>query len=394
MRLKPRNSNRANLMTQKNTLEPGATLGILGGGQLGKMLTQVAKRYGYKVIVLDPTPNSPAGQVADQEIIASLDDKEAAFRLGELSDVITYEFENIDINLVRALEEEYRIYPNSKLLEVTQHRGTEKCFLQSLEISVANFALLKTADELQLALQTIGTPAVLKTCRFGYDGKGQVFIHDKATAMAAFEKLQGVELIWEQCVEIDKEISVICTRGQDKNLVFFPIAENRHKDSILEVCLVPAEINQDIARHAQTITQKIAEALDIVGTFTIEFFLLTDGHLLVNEMAPRPHNSGHYSIEACITSQFENQMRAVCGLPLGSTRLLRPAVMVNVLGESENAEIQGLANIIQDNDVHFHWYGKHNTKAKRKMGHITALGETREAALEKALKARDALHWK
>lgn len=380
-------------MTQCTSLEPGATIGILGGGQLGKMLAQEAKRYGFKVITLDPTPGSPAGQVADKEIIASFDDQEAALELGSLCDVVTYEFENIDINIVQALEEKHRIFPGSKLLEITQHRGTEKQFLRDLGIPVADFALIQSAAEMQAALQKIGTPAVLKTCRFGYDGKGQAFIHERSAAEPAFKQLEGVELIWEECVDIEREISVICSRGQDSNMVFFPVSENLHKDSILDVSIIPARVSDEVAAQAKAITKEVAEALDVVGTFTIEFFLLTDGKLVVNEMAPRPHNSGHFSIEACVTSQFENQLRAICGLPLGSTDLIKPAAMANILGEIDDTQIKGLSSITQQPDVHFHWYGKEAAKAKRKMGHITALGESAEEALKKARRAHQNIIW-
>lgn len=372
---------------------PGCTIGILGGGQLGRMLAMEAKRNGYKVAVLDPCKDAPAALFADHHLVAAFDDMDAALKLAEISDVVTYEFENIDVKIVEALEKKYRIFPGSQVLKVTQDRFLEKNFFRENSIPVTDFAKVVTVDDLKKAEESVGFPAVLKTCRLGYDGKGQRVIHNTEDALEAFEQFKGCDLIWEKMVDFEKEISVVAVRGLDGQVLTYPIPHNIHEDNILNVSVVPADISDATADEAKRVAMKIAEKLEIVGTFCVELFVLPDGSVTANEIAPRPHNSGHYTIEGCLVSQFENQMRAICGLPLGSTDLLSPLAMVNILGEDSGDDLLGVEDLFLDSNVRLHLYEKTIVKNKRKMGHLTVLASDADEALKKALKARKSLSW-
>ena len=372
---------------------PGQTIGILGGGQLGRMLAFEARRNGYKVVVLDPMEDSPAGLLADKQIVAEFDDVEAAKRLAEMCDVVTYEFENINVELVKELEKDHQVFPGSQLLEVTQHRFLEKSFFKENGLGVTQFAKVGSKEDLVRAEQEVGYPAVLKTCRFGYDGKGQRVVSDHGEAVEAFEELGGEDLIWEKMVDFKCEVSVIAVRNGQGEVVTYPVPENLHHNNILDFSLVPARIDESVANEARDMTKKVAIALNVVGTFCVEFFVLEDGSLLANEIAPRPHNSGHYTLEGCLVSQFENQLRAICGLPLGSTELLTPTVMANLLGSGEGDDLLGVEAAFVDEDVRLHLYEKKSAKLNRKMGHLTVVASDVEAALEKAREARDKLSW-
>ena len=377
-----------------NPILPGKTIGILGGGQLGRMLSFEAKRMGYKVITLDPDPDSPCGQVSDDQIIARFDDTDAMMHLGERCDVVTYEFENINHFSVEALEQKgKRVCPNSAVLRTTQNRLLEKEFLTRMRIPVTQFMEVNSTTSLREASETIGFPAVLKTISHGYDGKGQWIVQTMAEAEYAFKEAKGFSLIWEKIIHFAKELGIICVRNEAGEIVTYPVTENIHKENILDLSIIPARISPDTAQRAKAIATSIAEALQFVGTFCVEMFLLPNGDVLVNEIAPRPHNSGHYTIDACVTSQFEQQLRAICNLPLGSSKLISRAVMANILGSGSGNTLTGIDALLKDSAAHLHLYGKKHAAAKRKMGHVTFLGDSVDALLEKAQAMREELAW-
>jgi 5-(carboxyamino)imidazole ribonucleotide synthase len=360
---------------------PGQTIGIIGGGQLGRMMAIAAKQMGYNIAVLDPTPNSPCGQVADVEITASYNDLEAIKKLAELSDCITYEFENIDYDALTWLEQHAYLPQRSKLLAITQDREKEKQAIQQAGEKVAPYSIVATKEELETAVKNIGVPCVVKTCRGGYDGKGQFVIRNEKDIIHAIPLLNSGKCIVEAWVPFEKEISVIVTRSVQGEIKTFPVGENIHVENILHQTIVPARIEPNIAQKANDIAINLARSLQMVGTLAVEMFLTKEGEIYINELAPRPHNSGHYTIDACETSQFEQHIRAICNWPLGNTDLLKPVVMVNILGEHLP---QSLKNIEHYSNCKLHLYGKKEAKTKRKMGHLNILADTIENALQKA----------
>ncbi|MDA1477102.1 5-(carboxyamino)imidazole ribonucleotide synthase [Bacillus changyiensis] len=347
---------------------PGKTIGIIGGGQLGKMMAVAAKQMGYYVAVVDPFPSSPCGQVADLEITGAYNDQEAIQKLAEVSDVMTFEFENIDYDALKWLEVNAYLPQGSELLLLTQNRETEKKAIEAAGCNVAPYKIIHEQTELITAIAELGLPAVLKTCRGGYDGKGQFVIKDKAQIEEAATLLQHGTCILESWVPFKLELSVIVTRSVCGEVAVFPVAENIHKDNILFQSIVPARVAGAIQKEATTLAVKLAEKLSLVGTLAVELFLTEDDGLLVNELAPRPHNSGHYTLDLCETSQFEQHIRAICGLPLGKTDLLKEGMMVNLLGDEVNI-IQDEPDILKEAKLYI--YGKHEMKPGRKMGHIT-----------------------
>ncbi|WP_404451315.1 5-(carboxyamino)imidazole ribonucleotide synthase [Virgibacillus necropolis] len=362
-------------MQRNNVILPPKTIGIIGGGQLGRMMAIAARYMGYQVAVLDPTPNCPTAQVADKQITAAFDDMEAIKQLTEISEVITYEFENVDLEAATYIEEKGKLPQGSFALEVTQNREKEKQIMHDAELPIPEFFIVKNGAECETALENITYPVVIKTCRGGYDGKGQIkltSVADVTEAMEFADKHQ--HCIIEQWVTFDKEISVVFTRSQSGEIAFFPVGENDHKDHILYQTTVPATISDLVKHKAIDATIKLAEKMNIIGTFAIEMFVNGDD-IYLNEMAPRPHNSGHYTIEACNISQFAQHIRAICGLPLKKIELLQPAVMVNILGEDMEHALQHMTN---SNDGYIHLYGKDAVKEKRKMGHITFIAENAE----------------
>ena len=370
------------------------TIGILGGGQLGRMLTLEAKRMGYRVVVLEPLPNSPTGQIADEQIVAAYDDMRAVGELGARSDVVTYEFENIALSSVQALENDRRLVrPDANVLRITQERLLEKTFVRSCGIGTADFAPITTLADLGVAIETIGFPAVFKTTLGGYDGKGQWLVRDEHEAADAFAEARGRALICEQMIPFEKELSIICARNAAGEIVTFPVAENIHDAGVLATTIVPARVSDDVARRVRESAEIIARKLDIVGAFAIEYFLAGDT-LLVNEIAPRVHNSGHYSLDATQISQYEAHVRAICDLPLVQPRMLVPAVvMVNILGDGTGDRLGGGEELLRDPDISLHVYGKAHAARGRKMGHFTALGTSPDDALAKAERGRKLLHW-
>ncbi|TDO08361.1 5-(carboxyamino)imidazole ribonucleotide synthase [Bacillus subtilis] len=347
---------------------PGAVIGIIGGGQLGKMMAVSAKQMGYKVAVVDPVKDSPCGQVADVEITAHYNDREAIRKLAEISDIITYEFENIDYDALHWLKDHAYLPQGSELLLITQNRETEKKAIQAAGCEVAPYSIVKTKDELKQAVQELGLPAVLKTCRGGYDGKGQFVIKEEAQIEQAAALLEHGTCILESWVSFEMELSVIVVRSVNGEILTFPAAENIHYNNILFQSIVPARVEEGIQKKAAELAVKLAEELNLVGPLAVEMFLTEDGELLVNELAPRPHNSGHYTLDLCETSQFEQHIRAVCGLPLGKTDLLKPGMMVNLLGD-EVKLVGERPELLKEAKLYI--YGKHEIKKGRKMGHIT-----------------------
>ncbi|BEV38743.1 5-(carboxyamino)imidazole ribonucleotide synthase [Bacillus stercoris] len=352
----------------KQIIYPGAVIGIIGGGQLGKMMAVSAKQMGYKVAVVDPVKDSPCGQVADVEITAHYNDGEAIRQLAEISDIITYEFENIDYDALHWLKDHAYLPQGSELLLVTQNRETEKKAIQAAGCEVAPYSIVKTQNELKQAVQELGLPAVLKTCRGGYDGKGQFVIKEEAQMEQAAALLEHGTCILESWVSFKMELSVIVVRSVNGEVSTFPAAENIHHNNILFQSIVPARAGEGIQQKAAELAVKLADELNLVGPLAVEMFLTEDGELLVNELAPRPHNSGHYTLDLCETSQFEQHIRAVCGLPLGKTDLLKPGMMVNLLG-NEVKLVEEDPDLLKEAKLYI--YGKHEIKKGRKMGHVT-----------------------
>jgi 5-(carboxyamino)imidazole ribonucleotide synthase len=371
-----------------------ATIGILGGGQLGRMLTLEAKRMGYRVVVLEPLSNSPTGQIADEQIVSAYDDLRAIGELGARSDVVTYEFENIPLVSIEALEADRRLVrPSGGVLRITQERLLEKQFVRECGIDTVDYAAVRSVADLPAAISRIGVPAVLKTTMGGYDGKGQWLVHTEAEAAGAVAAANGRALIYEAFASFDKELSIICARNARGDIVTYPVAENQHERGVLATTIVPARIAPAIAERVRTSAETIAAGLDIIGAFAIEYFLCGD-RLLVNEIAPRVHNTGHYSLDAVTISQYEAHVRAICDLPLVPPRMLVPAVvMVNILGGGNGDELGGVKSLLRDPDLALHMYGKAHAALRRKMGHFTVLGEDADDALRKAEHGRRQLHW-
>ncbi len=366
---------------------PGATIGVLGSGQLGRMFTIAAKQMGYRVHVFSPSHESPAGQVADLEIQASFSDLDAVERFARHVDVITLEFENVPLDTIETACQFAPVHPGANVLEVTQHRLREKNFLKDSGIPVPRFESISSLTELKQACNRM-LPVVLKTATLGYDGKGQVVIRNASEAEAAWEKLNTDEAILEEWVDYECEFSVVAARTEAGVTAAYPPIRNDHRNHILDISVSPSGLHQALTRSATEITCQIMADLDVVGVLCVEFFLHRDGRLLVNEIAPRPHNSGHLTIDAHLTSQFEQQVRAVCGLSLGSTKQVRPAAMVNLLGECWQHGDPKWHFALTLPNVKLHLYGKKAPDRDRKMGHLTALADSPEQAAEHAMAAR------
>jgi 5-(carboxyamino)imidazole ribonucleotide synthase len=370
---------------------PGSTLGVLGSGQLGRMFTIAARRMGYRVHTFSPDSDTPTGQVADKEVTAAYDDLDALRDFAREVDVVTFEFENVPIAAIEAIDGLAPVRPSGLALHTTQQRAREKAFLASCGIPTAPFARATTLDELRDAVAIVGVPAVVKTAAFGYDGKGQFKLTRAAAAEQAWNAIGQQEAVVERFLSLQAEISVIAARGLDGTIAEYPAFENRHANHILDLTTTPAAIPAAAAARASEITRTILERMQYVGLLCVEFFLTTDGELVVNELAPRPHNSGHLTFDASITSQFEQQVRAICELPLGSPELMRPAAMVNLLGDLWQGGEPNWVAACRYPDVKLHLYGKASARPGRKMGHLTATGRTVQEAQDRALAARDAL---
>jgi 5-(carboxyamino)imidazole ribonucleotide synthase len=369
---------------------PGSTIGLLGGGQLGRMFAIAARRMGYRVHTFEPSPDSPAGQISDREFNGAYVDWDLLETFVRSVDVVTFEFENIPAQVVDRISRSKPVHPRSEVLHICQNREREKNFLRDHQYPHAPFAVISNQVELDSALDSIGTPAVLKSADFGYDGKGQQKI--KPGDRFDYSGATAKRSVLEKWVSFDRELSVICARDAKGNVCLFPVSENVHHRHILDYSIVPARIDPAVQRLAQSMAKNIADDLDVVGLIAVEFFLTRENDLIVNELAPRPHNSGHYTFDACVTSQFEQQLRAVCGLPFGSPDLLKPVVMVNLLGDLWNAGRQpDWGPVLNHPYAKLHLYGKLEGRPGRKMGHFCVLRETIEQALAEALQIKEEL---
>lgn len=359
-------------------IKQGQTIGIIGGGQLGQMLALDAKENGMKVLVLDPNPTCSAGQVADAQIVAAYDDFAALQQLAKQADVVTYEFENVDLVALEKLEKTIWLPQGTELLKITKNRLTEKTFLKEQGLDVVDFCEVNDEQELKQAVKKIGYPCILKTCEGGYDGKSQVNINDSADLNEAGKLLRQGKCILEGWLDFSLECSVMVARNLAGEITVFPVSENIHRNHILHLSIVPARIAENLQQVAKQAAVKIAKSLDLCGILGVEMFVGKDGRVYINELAPRPHNSGHYSIEACDFSQFAIHNRAICGWPLPQITLLKPVVMVNVLGQ----HICAIKKLIQTKPSwHFHNYGKDQALLDRKMGHVTILTDDLDKTL-------------
>ena len=362
-----------------NSIGPGSTVGILGGGQLGRMFGIAARRMGYRVHAFEPHPDSPAGQISDVEVNASYDDFAALERFAREVDVISFEFENIPLSAIREVAKIRPLRPRGEVLHICQNREREKAFLRKHRFPHASFAVAESPEDLRAALGSIGTPSVLKTADFGYDGKGQLKLDGDVDVEKTWARFHSGRGVLEEWIPFQAELSVVVARGLDGRMLAFPPAENLHRKHILDISIVPGRFPQTIADAAVRLACEITASLDVVGLLAVEFFLTEDSQLLVNELAPRPHNSGHYTFDACVTSQFEQQLRAVCGLPLGSTSLLSPVVMWNLLGHLWKSGEPDWNVILSEPRAKLHLYGKREARPGRKMGHVSVLAEVEEA---------------
>lgn len=367
---------------------PGATIGVLGSGQLGRMFAIAARQMGYRVHVLSPDDDTPTGQVADVEFQADYEDLDTVRSFARTVDVITFEFENVPVSTAEVAGQFAPIRPAGEILHVTQNRLREKTFLREAGLPVTPFAPVRSTSDLDTAIDTVGLPGVLKTASWGYDGKGQATVEVREQALPAWQSQGCVEAIWERRIDFAGELSVVAARGLDGQIVCFDPITNLHQNHILDLSISPALVPPQVAAAATEIASAVMTRLQVVGVLCVEFFITRQGALLINELAPRPHNSGHLTIDAHVTSQFEQQVRAVCGLPLGSPEQLRPAAMANLLGGLwESAEPDwAAANSLPE--VKLHLYGKREPRPGRKMGHLTALASSTEAASARVLEAR------
>jgi 5-(carboxyamino)imidazole ribonucleotide synthase len=355
------------------------------------MFAIAARRLGYRVHTLAPEDDTPTGQIADLEINAAYDDLDAVRAFAGGVDVVTFEFENVSSAATAAAEEHAIVRPSGQALFVAQHRLREKSFLARCGLPVTPFAPVRSLDELRAAVTTLGCPAVLKTASFGYDGKGQVFVATAGDAAAAWDALGREEAVLEAFIDLDREISVVAARGVTGDISHFVPIDNTHRHHILDLSVAPASVPQAVTAQAVAVTHSVLEALEYVGVLCVEFFVATDGRLLINELAPRPHNSGHLTVDACRTSQFEQQLRAICGLPLGSPELLQPAAMVNLLGDLWAGGDLNWPAALAIREIKLHLYGKTTARPGRKMGHLTAMAPAAEQAKALVLAARAAL---
>ncbi len=373
-------------------ISPGSTIGIFGGGQLGRMTILAGRRLGYRFVIYEPQAGCAAGMIADSEVNATYEDNEKLRKFASEVDVVTLEFENIPASALEVIAEKVPLHPSQRVLRICQHRQREKEFLSESGFPCLPFEVVRSSQEFTDAISRLGLPSVLKTAAFGYDGKGQEKIDSpSADLQAIWNHFEADVGIVEKWISHRGEFSVICARSEKGEKITFPLAENIHYNHILHTSIVPARIEADKQREAEEITCEIAEALDLVGLLAVEFFLTEDNKWFVNELAPRPHNSGHYSFDACLTSQFEQHVRSVCGLPLGSTALLTPVVMVNLLGDLWKRGEPEWNIMLKDPAVKLHLYDKGTPRAGRKMGHFCVLDHTLETALDKAEKIFGAL---
>lgn len=388
-------------MPNQTSLLPGSTIGVFGNGQLGRMLALAARPMGYHVATFSPETNSPTGQVADMEFVGAYDDNESVRRFVRQVDVVTFEFENVPVSVAEvATQEGVPVRPDGNVLHVSQNRAREKTFLAHAGLPVTPFRRVNSLESLRRGLEAVGCPAIVKTASFGYDGKGQAQIETtqeiddvwNAFTQSGLEKdSKEPNLIIEKLIDFACEVSVVAARGVDGAFVNYNVIENIHHNHILDISLAPARLPEAVTTKARQLAQLVLEKLDVIGVLCIEFFVTQDQELLINEIAPRPHNSGHLTIDATITSQFEQQLRAVCGLPLGSTELISPTVMINLLGDLWANGAPKWETLLAQRNCKLHLYGKQQARPGRKMGHMTVLDRSVDVALHTALKIRNLL---
>ena len=363
-------------------LAPGATLGVLGGGQLGRMFSQSASKMGYKVCVLDPAADSPAAEVSAYHVEADFDDEAGLSNLAGVCDAVTTEFENVPADSLRFLQDKIPVYPPPEAVEIAQNRNLEKAFFKQHGLPVNTCASLTDKEQIKPAFESMSGKAIIKTARFGYDGKGQQVCESANDVLAAYETFGGVECVLEDFVPFDCEVSVVLARDIYGNVETFPVVENKHKDGILDVCIVPARVSVKVQQQAIDAAITLAGALNYVGVLAVEMFVC-DGAISLNEIAPRPHNSGHYTMDACNYSQFDQQVRSLAGLPVAKIVQHQPAVMVNMLGDLLLSDGFNWQHLQSSENTHVHVYGKAEARAGRKMGHVNILGESTDALLSK-----------
>ncbi len=364
------------------SIQPGSTIGLLGGGQLGRMFAIAGRKMGYRIHTFDPTPDCPTGQIADREVNRPFTDISALQDFAKQVDVITYEFENIPVEPLRSIEGIVPLFPNPQVLHICQNRRREKEWLQKNGFPVAPFCVVDSIEGFKKAVSEIGFPSVLKTADFGYDGKGQQKLSVSSDLEFVWSQLQAPVGVLEGWISYDAELSVIVARNSQGEMKSFPVIRNHHENHILALSQVPANFDPEIEKRALEIAQGVAEKFALVGLMAVECFLTKEGKILINEMAPRTHNSGHFSFDACVTSQFEQQLRAVCGLPLGSTEVMKPSVMRNLLGDEWTAGEPAWESLLGLPGLKLHLYGKFEAKPGRKMGHYTVLGNSIEDCLK------------
>ena len=370
---------------------PGAAIGVLGSGQLGRMFAIAARRMGYRVHTFSPDQDTPTGQIADVEVVAPYDDLDAVESFARSVAVVTFEFENVPAPTAQAANRAAPVRPDGAILHTTQQRIREKRFLTKTGLPITPYREVRSLDHLHQALNELGYPAVLKTAAFGYDGKGQFKIDSPEHVPEAWAAVHQQESVLEAFVDLQCEISVVAARGDDGQFVHYGAIENQHSRHILDLSIAPARVTPQIANRAVEMSRTVLDQLGVVGVLCVEFFVTRDGQLMINELAPRPHNSGHLTVDACVTSQFEQQLRAVCGLPLGSSAMHRPAAMANLLGDIWSTGEPNWPAACAFPDVKLHLYGKLEPRPGRKMGHLTALNHDAEEAYRTVVKARKAL---
>jgi 5-(carboxyamino)imidazole ribonucleotide synthase len=370
---------------------PGAAIGVLGSGQLGRMFAIAARRMGYRVHTFSPDQDTPTGQIADLEVVAPYDDLDAVENFARSVSVVTFEFENVPAPTAAAAHRCAPVRPDGAILHTTQQRIREKRFLSKAGLPITPYREVHSLDGLHQALNELGYPAVLKTAEFGYDGKGQFKIDSAAQAGEAWAAVREQESVLEAFIDLQCEISVVAARGDDGHFVHYGAIENQHSHHILDLSIAPARVPPEISNRAVEMARAVLDELGVVGVLCVEFFVTRDGQLLINELAPRPHNSGHLTVDACVTSQFEQQLRAVCGLPLGSSAMHRPAAMANLLGDIWSNGEPNWPAACAFPDVKLHLYGKLAPRPGRKMGHLTALNLDAEEAYRIVIKARQSL---
>ena len=370
---------------------PNATLGVLGGGQLGRMFTLAAYSMGYRVVVLDPDPHSPAGMIADQHIKSDYRDHAALQLLGDECAAVTTEFENVPAESMEYLEKFCAVRPNAEAVRIAQDRIREKTFVQDHGLATAAFAAIYEDADIVAAIETLNAPLLMKTASMGYDGKGQIQVNTLAEARTAFEQLGNTACVLEEMVDLEREISVILARSINGLTAVYPVGENRHVNGILDTTIVPAALDASLGEKAVDMATRLADSINYCGILAVEFFCTRQGELLINELATRPHNSGHYTVDACATSQFEQQVRMMCGLPPGDTHMLSPVIMTNLLGDIWKTGEPDWQQVLNESQAHLHLYGKKEARPGRKMGHINCLAKDVEQALATTTRIRTAL---